>query len=161
MNAFSIRKANHQDAARIRRLVVRGRINPIGLDWRRFIVAVDTSGHVIGCVQLKPHGDGSVELASLAVDEDWRRQGVGALLVEVVITIHSGNLFLMCRAGLGIFYEKFGFKALSVDQMPAYFQRVNRWMTWLGRLRPESEGLLIMWRDCGVPGVDQYPHLVG
>jgi hypothetical protein len=67
---FSLRPAAKKDQPEIRKLVLAGGINPSGLDWQRFFVAEDQAGKVIGCAQLKPHRDGSVELASLVVVED-------------------------------------------------------------------------------------------
>ncbi|HSH04359.1 MAG TPA: GNAT family N-acetyltransferase, partial [Anaerolineae bacterium] len=70
------------DEAEIKGLIKEYGLNPLGLDWRRFLVAVDGAGNFVGCGQLKPHGDGSLELASLAVVRAWREKGVGRLLME-------------------------------------------------------------------------------
>jgi hypothetical protein len=35
-------------------------------------------------------------------------------------------LYLMCRARLESFYEKFGFYTISLNEMPPYFQRIKR-----------------------------------
>ena len=67
MPEVSFRPAVRSDAAGIRRMVRGERLNPFSLDWRRFIVAEDENGSVVACVQVKPHGDGSRELASLVV----------------------------------------------------------------------------------------------
>ncbi len=32
----------------------------------------------------------------------------------------------MCRSRLEALYEKFGFRAISLDDMPLYFQRIKR-----------------------------------
>ena len=43
------------------------RINPMDLKWANFVVAVDDeSGAIVGTGQIKQHGDGSYELASIA-----------------------------------------------------------------------------------------------
>lgn len=139
MTIFSVRKAEKQDAATIRKMVFFASLNPTRLDWRRFITVVDEGGKVVGCVQRKPHRDGSIELASLVVDEDWRGRGVGRALIESLVADHDGPLYLMCRAELGIFYQKFGFEALTLDHMPLYFRRVSRLM---------GDGLLVMRREC-------------
>ena len=65
--SYSIRKATRGDAAFIRRLIWQVGINPLGLDWQRFVMAVHGHGVRIGCAQLKMHKDGSRELASVAV----------------------------------------------------------------------------------------------
>ena len=161
MVGFILRKAAANDAARIRRLVIEGRINFFGLDWRRFIVAVDAAGSVVGCVQLKPHRDSSIELASLVVDPEFRDLGIARELIEAVTAIHAGGLYLTCRAELGPFYEKFGFKVLSAKELHGYFRAVVRSVTVFQRLTGREAGLLVMWRDCGDAEVDRYPQLGG
>jgi len=161
MTDVTLRKATQADAGRIRQLVIEGGINPFGLDWRRFIVAEDLTGRVIGCVQRKVHKDGSVELASLAVDEIQRGQGVARALIEALVSIHRGDLYLMCRSDLEGFYHKFGFQALARDELPPYFQRIMKVVSWINRITRYSGGPMVMYRDCGDSEVDRTPHLVG
>jgi N-acetylglutamate synthase-like GNAT family acetyltransferase len=143
---FSLRPAINEDQSVIRKLTRSGGINPTGLDWQRFVVAVDPGGEVIGCVQLKPHRDGSVELASLVVEEGWRGRGVARSLVEFLLEEHTGDLYLMCRSGLGPLYEKFGFHALEEDEMPTYFRRVSKLVGIIEPLRRKNQTLLVMGR---------------
>ena len=75
----TIRRATRQDANAIHALIRQVRINPMALDWRRFLVVVDEQHRVIGCGQVKPHADGTRELASLAVVPEWQRQGIGTV----------------------------------------------------------------------------------
>jgi N-acetylglutamate synthase-like GNAT family acetyltransferase len=144
--AFRLRPATAEDAADIKALIRQSGINPMGLDWPRFVLAVDAQDEMIGCVQLKPHHDGSVELASLAVASQWRGRGLARVLIEHMLAQHPGRLYLMCRAGLGSLYEKFGFQSLEIEEMPPYFRRIARLVDFLGVLRPTSEGLLVMRR---------------
>jgi amino-acid N-acetyltransferase len=143
---FQVRKAVEADAPAIKKLVTEGRINPTGLDWRRFMVAVNQNGEVIGCGQIKPHRDGSLELASLAVTNEWRRQGVAHAIIEELLAGHDGPLYLMCRSGLGKMYEKYGFQALDEEHMPRYFRRVSRVAGIIEGLQSQGETLLIMGR---------------
>lgn len=143
---FTLRPAIAEDDPAIRRLVHLGRINPTGLDWRRFILAIAPDGVVVGCGQVKPHRDGSREMASIVVDPDWRGQGVARAIIERLIIDNPGELFLMCRSGLGPFYAKFGFNALAREQMPKYFRRLSRLAGLLHSLQDEGEGLLVMRR---------------
>ena len=73
MLEFSVRAAQPEEAQSIQQLIRASRLNPTGLDWRRFVVAEDQNGEFVGCGQVKPHRDGSQELASLAVAEAWRK----------------------------------------------------------------------------------------
>lgn len=143
---FILRRAGPGDQSAIRLLVRIGRINPTGLDWERFVVAVTEEGEVIGCGQIKPHRDGSYELASLVTHPKWRGKGVARALIEHLSASHEGDLYLMCRAELGPFYEKFGFRALQLEEMPRYFRRISRLAGILDVLSSEGTSLLVMKR---------------
>lgn len=144
---FRLRPAVEGDESDIRALVKEGQINPTGLKWSRFIVAVTGEGEVIGCGQVKPHRDGSCELASLVVTAEWRGRGVARAIIEHLVNAYSEDLYLMCRSSLGFFYERFGFRTLQETEMPAYFRRVNRLVSLVELLRSEGETLLVMKRD--------------
>jgi N-acetylglutamate synthase-like GNAT family acetyltransferase len=126
MSNFSLRPAVETDAPRIRDLIHRVGINPMSLNWKRFVVAEAAGGEFIGCAQLKPHQDGSLELASLAVEEAYRQHGVARRLIEHLLAQSPRPLYLMCRTELGPFYEKFGFHAVETKALPPYFKRVRR-----------------------------------
>ncbi len=143
---FLLRPATERDARAIRALIRQVGINPTSLNWQRFWVAVDEAGQVIGCGQIKPHGDGSHELASIAVQPVYRGQGVARALMERLLTTAPTPLYLTCRASLRPLYEKFGFGVLELAQMPSYFRRVWRVFRWLRRIFPDFEGLLVMRR---------------
>ncbi|GAB4483443.1 MAG: hypothetical protein OHK0031_06750 [Anaerolineales bacterium] len=143
MDKFSLRPAQETDSRVIRQLIRAERLNPTGLDWRRFIIA-EADGQFAGCAQLKPHGDGSLELASLAVEERFRGQGLACLLIGHLLQNSPRPLYLTCRAGLGIFYQKFGFRALTPAEMPPYFRRLNFLAGLLMKLPGVEESLLVM-----------------
>ena len=122
-----VRPAVESDAARIRRMVRRERLNPTGLSWPRFLVALDEAGNVIGCGQVKPLGGGARELASLVVEPEWRSRQVGASLMRRLMADAGPPLWLMCRSGLKEYYERFGFRVVAVDApQPKYFTRMRR-----------------------------------
>ena len=143
---FTLRSATVEDDPAIRRLVHLGRINPTGLDWCRCILAISPDGEVIGCGQIKPHGDGSREIASIVVDPDWRGQGVARAIIEHLLAEYPGDLYLMCRSALGPFYAKFGFRSLAPGEMPRYFRRISRVAGLLHALQDEGDSLLVMQR---------------
>jgi len=96
------------------------------LNWKHFIVAETSEGVFVGCAQLKPHKDQSIELASLAVDDAFRGQGVARALIEQLVTQSPRPLYLMCRPELSGFYERFGFRVIGVEEMTAYYRRILR-----------------------------------
>lgn len=146
MTDYSLRPAAKQDFPAIKAMVNQARINPTGLAWERFWVA-EAEGEVIGCAQLKPHKDGSCELSSLVVRTDWRGQGIARTLIEHLRSIHSGPLYLTCRTDLGPFYEKFGFRTISLEEMPKYFRTVYRFINAGKLVGLEELRILVMVSD--------------
>jgi amino-acid N-acetyltransferase len=141
---FSLRPATSSDQAKIRALIRQVRINPTQLDWRNFVIAVAPSGEMLGCGQVKSHRDGSRELASIAVVSEYRNQGIARAIIEHLINVHPKPLFLTCRAELGSFYPKWGFRVVEKNEMPPYFRRIHRLANMLMRLSRDDEGLLVM-----------------
>ena len=126
MDKFLLRPACAQDSPAIRALIRSVRINPVSLDWRRFIVAVVPNGELIGCGQVKSHADGTRELASIAVRPAHRQLGVARAIIEQLLTENQPPLYLICRNELGPFYQRFGFRAVLQAEMPPYFRRLMR-----------------------------------
>ncbi len=132
--AFSLRPAQAADFPAVRALIHAAQINPMGLDWRRFTLAVDDQGRMIGCGQIKPHSDGTRELASIAVIPAWRERGVASAIIQYLLTIAPPPLYLTCRASLGLFYARFGFRRILPPDLPPYFRRIERLARGLQRL---------------------------
>ena len=145
--AIQLRPATDREAGRIRSLILRVRINPTQLDWRRFVVAVDPAGRLVGCGQVKPHRDGSRELASIAVRPAWRRRQVASAIVAELQRLHPPPLWLTCRPKLIGFYERLGFQIVEQpDAMPRYFQKIVR-LARLGDWLGSGERLAVMRWD--------------
>jgi N-acetylglutamate synthase-like GNAT family acetyltransferase len=145
---FTLRPAIQADFPAIRRLIYDVQINPMGLDWRRFIMAVDAEDQLVGCGQVKTHKDGSLELASIAVMPEWRKQGVARRIILHMLETHQRPLYLTCRGKLGAFYEKFGFQVVTAPaELPPYFRRVTRLVKVLQRLGFTHERMLVMKLD--------------
>jgi N-acetylglutamate synthase-like GNAT family acetyltransferase len=142
-----VRQASEEDSIVIRAMVRAARINPTGLDWHRFLVAVTPPGKVVGCGQIKPHGDGSRELASIVVEPEFRKKGVARLIIEHLIINNPPPLYLMCRSRLGSFYKKFGYRPISAEEMPIYFRRMAQLTKVFSIMARDGESLLVMKRD--------------
>jgi predicted N-acetyltransferase YhbS len=86
----------------------------------------EADGRIIGTVQVKPHGDGTLELASLAVIPTWQGQGVGTALMQAALDRETGPLYLTCRSEIEGYYARFGFRPLRRDELTPYFRRLAR-----------------------------------
>jgi amino-acid N-acetyltransferase len=141
---ISIRPAREAEAPQIRDLIYLVGINPMGLDWKRFIVAVNERDEMIGCGQLKPHGQDVLELASIAVYPEHQGKGIARAIIEHLLKDSPRPLYLMCQSSLGPLYEKFGFRTISYEEMPRYFQRMSKLAGLVTTLAQREERLLIM-----------------
>ena len=144
MTNITLRPARESESARIQDLIHLTGINPMGLDWIRFIVAVTDRDEMIGCGQLKPHGKEILELASLAVYPEYRGQGIARAIVEHLLKDSPRPLYLMCESSLGPLYEKFGFRRITREEMPRYFQRISQLAGLVTTLARREERLLVM-----------------
>lgn len=144
MTEYEVRPALESESARIKDLIHLVGINPMGLGWRRFLVAVDDSGRVIGCGQVKPHGQDVLELASIAVPPEFRGKGIARKIIEMLLDRYPRPLYLMCIEHNGPMYEKFGFRAIDYGEMPKYFRRMKNLFDAAKLVHKVDEGLLIM-----------------
>ena len=127
MIRYILRPARETDAAAIKHLIRSVGINPMDLDWRRFVVAVDEQGQVIATGQIKPHQKGAIlELASIAVVEEHRGEGLARAIIEYLLKDSPRPLYLTCRSKLEPFYQRFGFQAISYEEMPGFYRRLSR-----------------------------------
>jgi amino-acid N-acetyltransferase len=142
---FTLRPATAADQPTIKALVRAGRINPQSLDWPRFIIAIDEQGLPIGCAQVKPHNDGTRELASLVVAKPWRGRGVARALIEHLMAQHGRPLWLTCNSSLVPLYQKFGFRELTDNaDLSPYFRRLRRLARLILLFAPTDQYLAVM-----------------
>lgn len=139
-----MRPAVETESAAIHDLIHLVGINPTGLDWKRFLVAVTPEGQVIACGQLKPHGADILELASIATLPAYRKQGIATAIIEHLLAQGPRPLYLMCESKMGLFYEQFGFQSLPPAEMPRYFQRIVQLVGLADLISRSGHGLLVM-----------------
>jgi N-acetylglutamate synthase-like GNAT family acetyltransferase len=144
---FTLRPAEARDARAIRALIYQVGINPLGLDWRRFLIAVDEQGRLIGTGQIKPHGYGTRELASIAVQPEYREQGIGRAIVERLLAENPLPLYLTCASHNKPYYLKFGFRVLTEAEMPPYFRRLWRLVRLAKIIFRMKEDMLVMMKE--------------
>jgi GNAT superfamily N-acetyltransferase len=128
----------------VRRMVLAAGLNPMGLGGRRFVVAVDAVERIVGCAQVKPHSDGTRELASLVVRPDRRGQGIASALIRYWQARCGSPLYLTCRADLETLYARYGFRSLLPAECPPYFRRIASLAALVFRLAGRPNRLRVM-----------------
>lgn len=144
---YTLRPAGHTDQSTIKAFIRQANLNPMGLKWERFTLAIDQTGEIIGCIQHKTHKDGSIELASLVVVRPWRKRGVARTLIDHVKAQTGAPLWLMCGSHLIRFYQQFDFSPIeNRAHMPRYFRRVLLVFGLIQRLtRPKVTLAIMLW----------------
>ena len=139
------RGAGLDDLQSIRRMIREERLNPLSLDWKRFVVGADEEGGLVACGQVKVHADGSRELASLVVREPWRGSGLGRKIIELLQHSSDPPLWLTCRSTLIPFYKRFGFHEVEdKSAMPRYFRWASRLMNGFLYIAGRDDYLAVM-----------------
>ena len=111
-----VRRARPSDAPAVLALL---RSHPgleVDFDAAEFHVAEDGRG-IVACGRLRRHPDGSVELASVAVQPSLKGTGVGTRLVESMLHGPQPELFALALAPG--FFARFGFAEVARGTMPA------------------------------------------
>jgi N-acetylglutamate synthase-like GNAT family acetyltransferase len=129
---LTIRPAAAGDQSAITAMVRAAKLNPFRLRWRDFLVA-EMDGRIVGVGQVRPHGDGSRELASLVVTSDHRGAGIGSQLVGALLAREAGPVYLFCREQLAAFYTPFGFERQDPRELPAALATMHRLAHWMTR----------------------------
>ena len=133
------RPATADDSAAIKSLIHLVRINPMSLDWERFLLASTPDGELVACGQIKPHSEGTLELASIAVHPAWRGRGLAREIIQRLVADSPRPVYLTCRSDLEPFYIKFGFRSLAPAELTPYFRRIQK----LANLMMFREGLTL------------------
>ena len=130
---FRLREAQAADQKMIRRIVRQARINPFGIYWSNFLIA-EVDGRIAGIGQIKVHGDGSRELASIAVRPEFQHQGIARAIIESLLTGEEGILFLTCLRKMEGFYQPFGFRRATGAELSPDMARLDRLNQWFSRI---------------------------
>jgi len=141
------RPATANDADEIKALIRLVRINPMNLDWKRFLIASHTNRGLVACAQIKPHTDGTREFASLAVHPDFRGQGLVRGIMERLLPTAPRPLYLTCLSSLEPLYKKFGFRSVGKEELTPYFRRLQTLAGTMLNLFRDGESLLVMRLD--------------
>lgn len=124
-----IRPAREEDQETIVSFIQQAKLNPRNLHWQHFLLA-EQDGKVVGIRQVKVYPDGTREVASGFVLPEYRRQGISAQLMKVLLARETGPLYTMVSKKRAPYYEQFGFRRVEVSQLPSDFRKEYR----LGRI---------------------------
>ena len=117
----------------------------MSLNWPNFVMAEEDSA-VVGVGQIKAHGDGTRELASIVVVPARQGHGIGSAVIKRLLTSNPGAvLHLTCRSELQTYYERFGFRLLNRVDYPPYFARLIPLVNLIGRFARMR--ILVMRRE--------------
>jgi N-acetylglutamate synthase-like GNAT family acetyltransferase len=117
-----IRQAVAMDQVAIVELVHSERLNPNGLAWQNFVVAVQ--GHtLVGAVQMRQHPEGSLELGSLVVRRDHRGHGIAGRLIGALLAQHPGRVHVITRSTNAAHYRPWGFVRIEPRAAPRTVRR--------------------------------------
>jgi amino-acid N-acetyltransferase len=94
-------------------------MNELYRHLRDFFVA-EVNGQVAGCGALEIFTESLGEVRSLVVDDAWKGQGFGRLLVQRIIEEARaiGLKRLMALTYVAPFFHKLGFKTVPMDTLP-------------------------------------------
>jgi amino-acid N-acetyltransferase len=151
-----IRPAVADDQAGIALLVRSEHLNPLGLDWRRFVVASDATG-LRGAVQLRIHADDSRELGSLVVRGDSRGRGIAARLIDALLASATSRVLMITGAKFARHYERWGFRRIGPARTPPgvrrnyYFGQIVGSLLSLLRGRRPKELAILDRNPAGIP----------
>ena len=109
---YIVRTAEYSDWKEIKAIIRQTRLNPFGLDWQKFVIAVSVDNTIVGIGQLKRHRGGIVEMASIAVIKSWRGKGVSKSVIDQLLQQGKRNLWLTCRSSMRSFYRQFSFREI-------------------------------------------------
>jgi amino-acid N-acetyltransferase len=115
--AFVIRKAQAREKTAIRSLVLSERMRPIDLRHENFLIAVKDE-KIIGTVQMRRHSDGTRELGSLVVAPAWRRQGIAAELIDVLLRGERQNVYMITARAHWQHFARWGFELVPAGAAP-------------------------------------------
>lgn len=127
--SLAIRAATADDQNAIVGLVHSERLNPHGLEWPNFVVAVDGQA-LVGAAQIRKHKDGSRELGSLVVDGPYRRQGLASRLIDRLLAGESGRVLVITGKIRAAYFARWGFQPIASGRAPSSI-RTNYYLGYM------------------------------
>ena len=114
-------------------------------NWRDFVVALDTEGEIIGCARIKECRNGIRELASIAVERNWRGSGIAFEGGRFILSQFEPPLWGICPSTHMSFYRRFGAREVTeTGEMPPFLRRRMGRINLLLRLTRRRTELAMM-----------------
>lgn len=88
------------------------------LGTEQFVVAKSEDARILGCGRLRPYPE-FCEIASMAVAEDVRANGIGRAIVSRLLEQYSGTIYLICEDEVVEFFRRFEFELTPEAEMPS------------------------------------------
>ena len=106
---WEIEAAKAADLPEIDELITTVEGDRVDLATDQFVVAKSEDARILGCGRLRPYAD-FCEIASMAVAEDVRANGIGRAIVSRLLEQYSGTIYLICEDEVVEFFRRFEFE---------------------------------------------------
>ncbi len=119
----------------------------VALALDNYVVAVDAGGRVLACAALEEYSPSVAEIASVAVDRQFRGLGVGSHVVRAAeqVARQRGFLGVFCMSLAERFFTALGYESVSLERYPEKMARYERLA---------AEGVHIVPKGCFTKSLD-------
>ncbi|MCX6344976.1 MAG: GNAT family N-acetyltransferase [Armatimonadetes bacterium] len=115
---INYQKASLKDINEITELLTKFEGDRKDISANQFILAKN-GDRLIGCIRIKELDKDCLELASLVVMPEYRKQGIGSQLVKTILSKEGRRpIYLLCSAQQQGFYEQNGFELIDTGVLP-------------------------------------------
>ena len=89
----------------------------VDLATDQFVVAKTEDARILGCGRLRSYTE-FCEIASMAVADGFRTKGIGREILERLLEMYEGTIYLICDDDVVEFFRRFEFSLLSESDIP-------------------------------------------
>jgi len=114
---WEIEAAKAADMPEIEDLIAAVGGDLVDLATDQFVVAKSEDARILGCGRLRSYPE-FCEIVSMAVADDFRTKGIGRAIVERLLEMYEGAIYLICGDDVVEFFRRFEFSLLPASDMP-------------------------------------------
>ena len=123
---INYQKAVLKDINEITELLTKFEGDRKDISANQFMLAKENN-KLIGCIRIKELNKGCLELASLVIMPEYRKQGIGSQLAKTILSKEKRRpIYLLCSVDQQGFYERNGFKLMSAEILPEVLKNEYR-----------------------------------